>query len=103
MTRIPRLIVAAGVAGMVALPPAAVAQPPTVELVPVNDVQVFAGADSPCPFDVTFTGSGTVRLTTYYDNAGTPIGRASTAPSRTRSSASGRRWSRTGRRLCIST
>jgi hypothetical protein len=52
---------------------AASAQPPTVELMPVNDVQVFAGPDSPCPFDITFTGSGTVKMTTYYDNSGTPI------------------------------
>jgi hypothetical protein len=42
-------------------------------VLPVNDVQVFAGADSPCPFDVTFTGTGTIKLTTYYDNSGAPI------------------------------
>jgi hypothetical protein len=33
------------------------------------DVQVFSGADSPCPFDITFTGSGTIKLTTYYGEA----------------------------------
>ena len=54
-------------------PLAASAQPPTVDLVPVNDVQVFAGADSPCPFDITFTGTGTIRVTTYYDSSGAPI------------------------------
>jgi hypothetical protein len=73
MTRIPRLVVTAAVAAIVALPTTAAAQPPTVELVLVDDVQVFAGADSPCPFEITFTGNGTVRLTTYYDNVGTPI------------------------------
>jgi hypothetical protein len=52
---------------------AASPQPPTVELMPVNDVQVFAGADSPCPFDITFTGSGTVKMASYYDNSGKPI------------------------------
>lgn len=67
------LTVAVAAAVVVACPLAAAAQPPTVELVPVNDVQVFAGADSPCPFDITFTGTGTIKLTTYYDNSGTPI------------------------------
>jgi len=67
------LIVAVLVAVAAFFPLAASADPPTVELVPVNDVQVFAGADSPCPFDITFTGTGTVRRTTYYDSSGTPI------------------------------
>ncbi len=65
------IVVVVALAALVPL--TASAQPPTVELVPVNDVQVFAGADSPCPFDVTFTGTGTIKLTTYYDNNGTPI------------------------------
>src|SRR5262249_48223180 len=52
---------------------AANAQQPTVELVPVNDVEFLTGADSPCPFDVTFTGTGTVERTTFYDNQGNPI------------------------------
>jgi hypothetical protein len=42
-------------------------------LVAVNDTQLFAGTDSPCPIDVTFTGTGTIKLTTYYDNNGTPL------------------------------
>jgi len=54
-------------------PLSASAQAPAGVLVPVNDIEVFAGADSPCPFDVTFTGTGTIKLTTYYDNNGTPI------------------------------
>jgi hypothetical protein len=54
-------------------PLTASAQQPAVELVPVNDVQVFAGTNSPCPFDITFTGTGTIRLTTYYDASGLPI------------------------------
>jgi hypothetical protein len=53
--------------------PAASAKTPTVELVPVNDVQVLSGADSPCPFDITFTGTGTVTRTTFYDNDGNPV------------------------------
>jgi hypothetical protein len=54
-------------------PAVAAAEQPTVELVPVNTVQVLSGADSPCPFDITFTGAGTITRTTYYDNNGTPI------------------------------
>jgi hypothetical protein len=69
--RILTLATALAVAALV--PAAATAQPPQVELVSVNDVQVFSGADSPCPFDITFTGTGTVKLTTFYDNDGTPI------------------------------
>jgi hypothetical protein len=52
---------------------AARAQAPTVEQVPVDTVQVFSGPDSPCGFDVTLTGTGTITLTTFYDAAGTPI------------------------------
>src|SRR3954449_8064835 len=65
------IVVAVAVAAF--FPLTASAQQPAVELVPVYDVQVFAGADSPCPFDITFTGTGTVRLTTYYDASGVPI------------------------------
>ncbi|MFL6066338.1 MAG: hypothetical protein ACJ74N_01240 [Gaiellaceae bacterium] len=65
------VVVAMAVAGF--SPLTASAQQPTIELVPVNDVQVFAGADSPCPFDITFTGTGTIRLTTYFDASGLPI------------------------------
>jgi hypothetical protein len=52
---------------------AASAQAPTVELMPVNDVTVFSGSDSPCPFDIVFTGTGTVKVTTFYDDSGTPV------------------------------
>ena len=55
------------------LPATAAAQQPTVEMVPVDTVQVLSGADSPCPFDITFTGTGTITRTTYYDNNGKPI------------------------------
>lgn len=65
------LSAAAAVAVVVAGP--AVATPPTVELVPVDYAQVFSGPDSPCGFDVTLTGRGTVRQTTYYDAAGAPV------------------------------
>jgi len=54
-------------------PAVAVARAPTVETAPVNTADVFSGADSPCAFDVTFTGTGTVTITTFYDNAGNPI------------------------------
>src|SRR4051795_12886267 len=65
------IVVAVAVAAF--FPLTASAQRPAVEFVPVNDVQVFAGADSPCPFDITFTGTGMIRLTTYYDASGLPI------------------------------
>src|SRR5205814_5130758 len=48
------IVVVVAVAAL--FPLTATAQPPTTVLLAVNDVQVFAGADSPCPFDVTFTG-----------------------------------------------
>ena len=56
-----------------AFPAAAAATAPTVELVQVNEVTVFTGADSPCPFDTVFTGTGTVKVTTFYDESGTPV------------------------------
>ena len=59
-------------AAAIVFPLTAAAQPPTSVQVPVNDAQVLAGADSPCPFDITFTGTGTITLTTYYDSTGTP-------------------------------
>jgi len=73
MTAVRSLILATVAAAAVALPVNANAQQPTVELMPVNDVEVLTGADSPCPFDVTFTGTGTVAVTTFYDNQGNPI------------------------------
>ena len=57
-------------------PPPAAAQSPTIQLIPVNDVQVFTGTDSPCAFDITFTGTGTIALTTYYDQSGAPLRQA---------------------------
>ena len=59
-------------AAIVAFPLTAAAQPPTSVQQPANDVEVFSGAASPCPFDITFTGTGVVTVTTYYDNTGTP-------------------------------
>jgi hypothetical protein len=67
------LLVAVAAVVAALFPVTAGAQPPTSELVQVNDVQVFAGSDSPCPFDITFTGTGRITLTTYYDNTGAPI------------------------------
>jgi hypothetical protein len=67
------LIIVAAAFVAAAFPASAGATAPTVELVPVNEVTVFSGSDSPCPFDIVFTGTGTVKLTTFYDNSGTPI------------------------------
>ena len=49
------------------------ATPPTPEETPADYSQSFTGADSPCDFDITFSAAGTVTVTTYYDNTGTPI------------------------------
>jgi hypothetical protein len=51
---------------------AASATPPTTEEMPADYSQTFRGADSPCGFDITFSGAGSVTVTTYYDNTGTP-------------------------------
>ena len=48
------------------------AAPPTTEEMPADYSQTFTGADSPCGFDITFSAAGTVVVTTYYDNTGTP-------------------------------
>jgi YD repeat-containing protein len=55
----------------VSFPSAASAVPPTRVQVPVNDVQDLPSG-SLCAFDLTFTDTGTITLTTYYDNAGNP-------------------------------
>src|SRR5262245_18338802 len=68
-----RLAVASVVAGFALLPATAGAQPPTTELVAVDDVQVLSGPDIPCPFDVTFTGTGTITRTSSFDNSGAPV------------------------------
>jgi hypothetical protein len=65
--------VVAALAAAVVFPAVASATPPTREEMPVDTVDVFAGPDSPCPFDVTLTGSGVVTMTTFYDAAGTPV------------------------------
>src|SRR3954452_978015 len=57
-------------------PPPAAAQSPTIQVIPVNDVQVFTATDSPCSFDITFTGTGTIALTSYYDQSGAPLRQA---------------------------
>jgi hypothetical protein len=68
------LLLGAALVTAVGLAPAtAAAQAPAVETMPVDTVQVFSGADSPCPFDVTFTGTGTVKVTTFFDAAGNPV------------------------------
>lgn len=58
----------------VALGGTAHAAPPTVETVTMPPYAVeLAGAQSPCAFPITFTGAGTVRMTTYWDDADTPV------------------------------
>jgi hypothetical protein len=47
---------------------------PTTAQMPADYNQTFSGADSPCGFDITFSAAGTVTVTTYYDNAGLPVG-----------------------------
>jgi hypothetical protein len=51
----------------------ATADSPTTVIEPTDYSQTFSGADSPCNFDVMFTGSGTVTVTTFYDSAGRPV------------------------------
>src|SRR5437764_10409352 len=68
---IPIAVIAATASLLLANP--ASATPPTTEETPADYSQSFTGADSPCGFDITFSGAGTVTVTTYYDNTGTPI------------------------------
>ena len=73
MASVRLIVIGMSVAAALVFLQTAAAQPPTVQSVQVNEVEVFAGSDSPCPFDITFTGTGTVELTTFYDNSGNPI------------------------------
>src|SRR3954463_6667625 len=61
---------------LAAAPSAARARAPSVETMTVDYAQVLSGADSPCPFPVTFTGAGSVTVTTFTDERGTPIRQA---------------------------
>src|SRR5215468_4644928 len=65
MPAIRSLILATVAAAAATVPLTASAQPPTVVTAPVNDVQVLSGPDSPCAFDLTFTGTGTIAFTTF--------------------------------------
>ena len=56
-----------------ALAAGAAARTPTTVTEPTDYSETFSGPDSPCGFDVTFTGSGTVTVTTYYDSSGQPV------------------------------
>ena len=58
------VLVSAGVAS---------AKPLTSAEMPGDYNVTFTGADSPCNFDITFSATGTVNVTTFYDNAGNPI------------------------------
>ena len=95
------IVVVVAVAAL--FPLTATAQPPTTVLLAVNDVQVFAGADSPCPFDVTFTGPERSSSQPTTTTAARRSVRPSTAHSPTPSSAPGARWCQTDRRRCTST
>ena len=70
MTKLFRLLT---VAATLLLATAASATPPTTEEMSADYSQTFTGADSPCGFDINFSGAGTVTVTTYYDRTGTPI------------------------------
>ena len=65
---VPMLLLAA-----LAVPAAASARAPSAVTLPVDDSIVFAGADSPCGFDITFTSVGTIKATTFFDNEGNPV------------------------------
>lgn len=66
------LIAIAAIAAAV-LAAGAAAGTPTTVTGSADYSETFSGPDSPCGFDVTFTGAGTVTLTTYYDNSGQPV------------------------------
>lgn len=73
MKRRALLLVALAAAALISLHPgAALAAPPSVETVSVTTSDVVP-AGSLCDFDLTFTGTGTITMTTYYDDTGTPV------------------------------
>lgn len=60
-------------AGLTSLRPVDVlAASPSVQTMMVQTSDVVP-AGSLCAFDLTFTGTGTITVTTFFDNAGTPI------------------------------
>jgi len=67
------IAIAAVATAALLLATAASATPPTSELMAADYSRTFTGADSPCGFDIIFSGAGTVTVTTYYDSTGTPI------------------------------
>jgi len=66
------LIMLAGAGLAFVRPGAAFAAEPTVQTIPVQTSDVVP-AGSLCSFALTFTGTGTVTMTTYYDTNGSPI------------------------------
>jgi hypothetical protein len=54
------------------LPIRALADQPTVQTMTVNTSQLIPANTGLCPFDLTFTGTGTIRITTHVDANGTP-------------------------------
>src|SRR3954471_24771856 len=77
MTRRRRTDIAATALFMLAAAPSAArARAPSVQTMTVDYAQVLSGADNPCPFPVTFTGAGTVTVTTFTHDLGTPIRQA---------------------------
>lgn len=56
-----------------AAPAASAAEPSTVTTTIPPYAQTLEGADSPCPFPVTFTGAGSLRISTFVDSTGTPV------------------------------
>src|SRR5947209_5971806 len=73
MKRRALVLVMVAAAGLISVRPgAAHAASPSVETVSVNTSDVVP-AGSLCDFDLTFTGTGTITMTTYYDNTGTRV------------------------------
>ena len=73
MKRIALVLAMLAVTSLVFLRPGtALAATPTVNTLSV-DTSDLVPAGSLCSFDLTFTGTGTVTVTTYYDNDGTPV------------------------------
>jgi hypothetical protein len=71
------LLVALPLAAAVAVAPAtgASAAAPQVDVVVTRlpAVVLAQGAGSPCDFDITFTSTGTIRVTTFLDGSGAPV------------------------------
>ena len=80
MVRAARRLAIAAACMVAALPVASAgATPPTVEVMPFDEIEVVAPGErlvfgtNPCPFTITIHHEGTFVATTYFDQDGTPI------------------------------